>query len=320
MQRTTEQAERMARYLLGDLPENEAIVVEQEYFADTEKFEAIWSAENELVDRYVRDRLTRGERELFERNYLQSPKHRDRVAVARRLLEAADHRNEENSPASQVFGSAPFKWGAKFEILNWSKLLRFGLPAMAMLLLVGVLALLVLERSRLTTELERTKAQLSDQQRRAQEISDQLAIERAQNGAMKSEIDRMRDTLAQQPAPLLGGAAKPSIFSFFLSPLGTIRSEGASQQQLTIPRGTDQIRLQMKVGTENARTYRAVIRTVEGAQIWTQRSITPRSGAVSVNAPADKFPLGDYILTLSATTATGETQEVNRYFFRVIRK
>ncbi|HEV2668794.1 MAG TPA: hypothetical protein VG324_28005, partial [Blastocatellia bacterium] len=80
----------MTRYLLGDLPEIEQTAVEQEYFADPEKFEEVWAAENDLVDRYVRGRLSRGERELFERNYLQSPKHRERVAVARKLLEAAD--------------------------------------------------------------------------------------------------------------------------------------------------------------------------------------------------------------------------------------
>lgn len=66
MQRTTEQDERMTRYLLGDLPGSEQAAVEQEYFADPERFEEVWSAENDLVDRYARGRLSRGERELFE--------------------------------------------------------------------------------------------------------------------------------------------------------------------------------------------------------------------------------------------------------------
>ena len=74
----------MTRYLLGDLPETEQTAVEQEYFADQEKFEEVWAAENDLVDRYVRGRLSRAERELFERNYLQSPKHRERVATCQK--------------------------------------------------------------------------------------------------------------------------------------------------------------------------------------------------------------------------------------------
>src|SRR5215471_17152465 len=99
MRQTTEQNERMTRYLLGDLPENEQMAVEQEYFADPEKFEEVWAAESDLVDHYVRGRLPRGERELFERNYLQSPKHRDRVTLARKLLEAADRQAAESGPA-----------------------------------------------------------------------------------------------------------------------------------------------------------------------------------------------------------------------------
>src|SRR5215470_18820848 len=70
MWRTTEHDERTIRYLLGDLPETEQTAVEQEYFVDPEKFEEVWATENDLVDGYVRGRLSRRERELFERNYL----------------------------------------------------------------------------------------------------------------------------------------------------------------------------------------------------------------------------------------------------------
>src|SRR5262245_66585489 len=114
MQRTTEQYERMTRYLLGDLLETEQMAVEQEYFADPEKFEEVWAAENDLVDRYVRGRLSRGERRLFERNYLQSPKHRARVAVARKLLEAADRQVAESGVAPRVITPAQ---GRLMEIL-----------------------------------------------------------------------------------------------------------------------------------------------------------------------------------------------------------
>jgi hypothetical protein len=76
----------------------------------------------------------------------------------------------------------------------------------------------------------------------------------------------------------------------------------------------------MKIERGDSQRFRAAIRTVEGAQVWNQRSLNPLSGAISVNVPANKLPLDDYILTLSAMTPAGETDEVNRYFFRVIRK
>src|SRR5215467_13757957 len=172
MQRFTEQDERMTRYLLGNLPETEQMAVEQEYFADPEKFEEVWAAENDLVDRYVQGRLPRGERELFERNYLQSPKHRDRVALARKLLEAADRQAAESGPAPD---RAP---GRLMEALSALLTLRILAPATAFLLLLSFLSWLAVERSRLNEELEKTRAMLSDRQRQEREVADQLAAER----------------------------------------------------------------------------------------------------------------------------------------------
>jgi hypothetical protein len=48
--------------------------------------------------------------------------------------------------------------------------------------------------------------------------------------------------------------------------------------------------------------------------------LKPRSGVITVNVPADKLPVEDYILTLSATTPAGEMEEINGYSFRVLRK
>ena len=302
----------MARYLLGDLPETEQTAVEQEYFADPEKFEEVWAAENDLVDRYVRGRLPRGERELFERNYLQSPKHRERVAVAGKLLEAADSQVAEGGVAPRASVPAP-SW--LMETLNVLRTPRFLAPAASFLLLLAALSWLVIERSRLNQELEKTGALLSDQQRQEREVADQLAAEREQSGELKSELDRALETLAQRP-PL----TPSSILSFLLTTRQQSRTEGADQQQITIPRETDLVRLQMKIEKNDSRRFQAAIRKVGGPQVWNQRSLKPRSGAITVNIPADKLPLDDYILTLSVTTPTGETEEINSYVFRVVRK
>ncbi len=82
--------ERIYRYLLGDLPEEEQSALEQEFLADGDTFEQVWAAENELIDRYVRGKLTPAEKDLFEENYLASPVHRERLAFAKKLVEAAD--------------------------------------------------------------------------------------------------------------------------------------------------------------------------------------------------------------------------------------
>jgi hypothetical protein len=294
----------MACYLLGDLPETEQIAVEQEYFADPEKFEEVWAAENDLVDRYVRGRLSRGEMELFERNYLQSPKHRERVTLARKLLEAADRQVVESAPAPNRF----------MESLSALLTPRFLAPATVFLLLLSILSWLMVERSRLNGEVETAQARLSDQQRREREVANQLAVEREQSRNLKSELDRLLESISHGPS-----LKTPSILSFLLTP-GQTRTEGSENRQITIPPGTDLVRLQMKIDKNDSRRFQAAIRAVGGPQVWTRRSLKQKSGAITVDVPADKLPVNDYILTLSVITPTRETEEINNYSFRVIRK
>jgi hypothetical protein len=314
---TREEDKRITRYLLGRLTEDEQTALEQEYFADPEKFEEIWAAENELVDAYVRGRLSREERDLFERHYMQSPKHRERVAVARKLVEAAD-RPAPGGAASPTVESSTAWWSNLMEFLSTSQGLRLGLAAAAMLLMFAGIAWLAVERMRLDQELGNTKAQLSEQQRRQQEIANQLAAEREQRGKLKSELEQLQQTIAQRQSQTPEQPRRASILSFILSPM-LVRS-GGEPQQITITRETDLVRLQMKIEDGDRRRFQATIRTVEGKQIWSQRSIKPAGGKVEISIPANRLPTGDYILTLSATGDAGESEEINRYFFRVSRK
>ena len=87
----------MVRYLLGDLPESEQATLEERCFADGDTFDRMWERETRLVDDYVRNRLAPGERERFERHYLASPVHRQRVATARNLLTRADESAQAHS-------------------------------------------------------------------------------------------------------------------------------------------------------------------------------------------------------------------------------
>jgi hypothetical protein len=179
---------------------------------------------------------------------------------------------------------------------------------------------LLLERARLIHALGRTGAELSERQRRERAIADQLAAERERSGQLKSELDRLLETRSQRRSPRPGQAGRRSILSLFLSPVLAPRSEGEPQQQITISRETSLVRLQMKIEEGDSRRFKAAIRAVEGTRIWSRCSLVPRSGEITIDVPAHKLPLGDYILVLSAPSPTGETEEINRYFFRVIRR
>jgi hypothetical protein len=83
---------RFRRYLLGRLDEDERRAVERQYFEDDHRLDDVAAEEDRLIEDYLADRLSAGERTHFERVYLASPLHRRRVAVVRALAAAATTR------------------------------------------------------------------------------------------------------------------------------------------------------------------------------------------------------------------------------------
>lgn len=163
-------------YLLGDLPEEEQLALERDYFTNPEMLEHVWGIENELVDRYVRGRLDRDEKNLFEQNYLASPVHRERVAFATTLLEAGDLRARKGRAVSETGPAIPW-WSAFLASLSGTSL-RWATVA-AMLFLLGASIVLFSERVRLREQMNQTQAKYAELQQRKQELESQLARERS---------------------------------------------------------------------------------------------------------------------------------------------
>src|ERR1044072_4280881 len=77
--------DRLVRYLLGLMPEEEAARMEEVYLANDELNDDLQAAERELIDRYVEGSLSKTERERFENFFLCSPGRKERLRFARTL-------------------------------------------------------------------------------------------------------------------------------------------------------------------------------------------------------------------------------------------
>jgi heme exporter protein D len=301
----TGQAGTMRRYLLGALPEAEQATIEERFFADAEVLEEIRAVEHQLVDDYVRGRLGRAERAQFEQYYLDSAPHRERVAVARMLLRAADAEAvSANEPEPQISA-----W-AKFLAMLRGPQLVWGLAAAALLLVVAGGTKLLIERAQLRAQLAATQAQ---QQQRERELAAQIAATRKQNEHLATELERLR----QAEQPITKEPKRATIFSFLLTP--SLLRGNSAPQPLTIPRDAEHVALRVRLEADDYATYQASLRTVEGVAIWSRRNLKARADRLAVVVPATKLAAGDYILTLSGVKAD-TTEEVNRYFFRVSKK
>src|SRR4051794_14017170 len=75
----------MTLYLLGELPEQEQITLEEKYFVDDDCFAQLLAVEDDLIDDYVRGLLSEHERKLFENHFLVTPQRRERLEISRAL-------------------------------------------------------------------------------------------------------------------------------------------------------------------------------------------------------------------------------------------
>jgi hypothetical protein len=310
---------RIYRYLLGDLPEKEQSALEQEFLADGETFEQVWAVENELIDRYVRGRLTPAEKHLFEENYLASAVHRERVAFARDLVRAVDSDIERDESESGTAHS----WWHSFSAGWRATRFRWALVA-AVALFAAISAWLLLENIRLREQVNQMPYGTALEQR-VQELERDLKAQREQSDELAAELAYLRE---EQASPI--GPETPSnpngprsVISFSLSPL--LMRDSGEPQQLKIPKEINAVLLRLQVREPNGRSFHAGLKSVEGTQIWSRSNIKARAkekngSIVSVSIPANKILPGEYILTLSAGDQASELEEINRYFFRVVKQ
>src|SRR5262245_22675175 len=175
---------RLSRYLLGEVPEDERAEIEDAYLSDADAFDELLVAEDELIDAYVRGTLSRKDSELFERNFLSSPTRRERVKTARALMKFADMHSADTR-------------------VSWWEQLRsvfqFNSPAMRLVLASGFMVLVlggplvIVQMTRLRSDLRGLQSQQLSQEQRERELREMLARQTVQAENLNQQIDRERE-------------------------------------------------------------------------------------------------------------------------------
>jgi len=308
------------RYLLGALSEANQTAFEQELLADRGKFDHVWAVENELIDSYVRGKMSGADRERFEGHYLASPLHRERVATAEAFLTNID---QTVGGAIEIGEKDPVvPWRSRVsDLLHWPRPVLGGTMVLAFLLTVGG-AWSYLERVRLTGQIAKLQnetlsehASLKQREQelasRNQELEREIAVERQRREELKAELERLR----RQPP-----SSSSAVLSFLLTPAAPVRSEKAPPQSM-IPLFVGKACLLMELNGEDYANYQVILQTVEGREILQRRTGKVMFGKarafVTLPVKAGELTRGDYILILFGQTTDGRSEEIDRYFFRV---
>ena len=128
--------ERLIRYLLNELPKDENEEIEDEMILDPGFSERAQAVETNLIESYVLDEMSVGEKARFEKGFLIFPENREKVEDARAFHEALRARRRESLAARpHVLEPARPGWLAS--------LFRIPVPAMAVAALVLVAVVVV---------------------------------------------------------------------------------------------------------------------------------------------------------------------------------
>jgi hypothetical protein len=340
MKRTFGSDQTITSYLLNELSEEDQERFEEAYLSDPSLFEQVQALEEELIEDYVKGDLSGQERRRFERHYLASDQRRARIEAAREFLRVcslkAAAENAAGAPA-QTDGDDRIK--GKFFSLG-SRLrslveLRpgpvFGV-AVALLSLLG--AGLGIELLRLQGQLAAVSVKRAAIERRAEESErllgherEQLAQERKQGVELREKLENLNNLLDRLGRERVESqASKNQIVFLALTP--RVRNiDNPDRAVLSAQTSFVELRVELeRQEAANLRSYRAVVKTVEGdREIWTQEGIKPRrrksAQYVIVRVPADRFKATgaqDFNLTLDALTAGGKNyEELDSYYFQV---
>lgn len=306
--------EVLIRYLLGQLSEREQGEIERRYFNDDDFNEHLEIVEEELIDDYVRERLSETDRQQFERCFLRSVSGRERVAIARQWRGFISRSSQPAKPASETTRQT-----------SWLRLLTFrrGLvlvPLAAMILLAMSLAWMMIQNIRLKNQVEEMRSTVAEQERNTQELRKQADAERHRNEQLAEELEQERNRPQAKPEIPIP-RAHSTIASFVLNP-GLMRS-GSNATRLSIPPDASRVRFTAVFKSSSYTDYAAELQTVEGRVIWSQRGLKAKTKGddrvIDLMLPSNVLKDEDYIFFVNGVTSTGEIKSVSEYSFRIVR-
>lgn len=316
--------ELIVRYLLGDLPQEDQVKIENRAFQDQRYLENIVAIEDDLVDGYVRGEISVAQRAKFEENFFSSERRRSKVAFARALATVtSDETSTDDVPAGIV--REPYSQNSFLAFFRSLRPVAALSAAVLMLLAIGG-AWLITESIRMRSELNKLRAEQQSRPTREKTLEEQIAKERARSEELAAQLQR-----EQQPVPNRGPVegqktTTPSlsaIASVFLVP-GLSRG-GSNRPKLVITEGVRTARLQAGIDpNDDYRHFSVELRDQTGRPVWSRDKLLARTTnagrSVFLELPASVLTTGSYELFLKGLTKEGKTEDVGYYYFEVLKK
>lgn len=182
---TVPSPEQIKQFLYGELSERESQAIEERLFADGEFFYELKSLENDLVDNYVRGKLSGEDLKRFEKSLTKSESRITQVKDARALQRCiAEQKNATLPVADPETPQRPIRTRL-FSLVSFQALsMQYAMVGLIVLMGVGA-AWLLYDNSRTRDEF----AQVRDEQsQRVHELENEVEVSRRQIEALQQKF------------------------------------------------------------------------------------------------------------------------------------
>lgn len=301
----------MIRYLLGEATEQEQQRLEEQFFADDERYQELLAIEDELRYEYAQGGLAPEQRKSFEKRFLNSAEDRQKVALAKAVLTKAYEAHKEALALAPAREESPTWWQSFTRLLvPQAPGIRFSYAgaALAIVVLAGG-SWLMLQTSQLRNQVGQLQAERRIEGQRAQQ---QIAAQRAQQDELNKRLGEeraKRGELEQQLAKRQG-----TFLSFVLIPGLTRDADGL--KRLVVPADTGEVRLQLDVKSkESYKSYRAELQTLDGDVLWSQSVDQP-----TLAITARFLKSGDFVIALKGIGPSGEPADAGEFYFQIVKR
>jgi hypothetical protein len=273
----------LRRYLLGELADEDCSALEREYFARQDTFDRVRAVEHDLIDGYLASRLSAHERDRFERHYLASPRHRQKVALARELQAAASAERptlfEGASRQSWTRAVSPIE--PLYSATRGSSRVWLGWAAAITLVTVGI----------------SIAWQFRPEPERAAQSTNPTTI--------------------SPPGPQVPprAAEPPIVVATLVLTSDLVRSEGRPPTLTPSPE-TTHVDLLAPADAPPDAGARGRIETAEGKEVWSGPLESAEGRRLRVRVPAARLGPGDYLL-FTVDRAGPSPAGAARYYFRI---
>jgi hypothetical protein len=324
------------QYLLGSLPEKETERIEELCFVDDEFAVRLSAVENDLVDAYVRGKLSGEKLERFDSHYLASPKRRKKVQTAKVF-----HAYAENAVATGQVLLAPGLPQTDAKSVRLSPRLthlvftfpRLALTTAAVLVLAG-LCWLTFELSRLRSQIGEAESARISLEQREKELQGLLEQQRIASSAIEKELERVReekDRVERQMAleRQIAGSKSPSsptnlnILPFLLTAPARTAGQVAA---ITIPSGTDFVVLQAELEPDDYPSYNAELLNQPGKTSagWKREKLKSKalgdSRVIDIVIPAKLLKSREYLLAVTGISDRSGAEGERGYPFTIVKQ